>query len=210
MSITPNGHQDGSPPRRYRFDDRVSTAVQTSASALSLSSNHSGRRLVLMAGLTILLLWGLLYVIFRDWRARYRARASFGATQVAPLIDALADAVPPGVDPGDWREAVAETHAMLRTVTASNLLDLQQMQSLRTELEQTVARARAHPETARDEMAGVWNMMDDRAAFVFRDGRSASGERHPRPKILLPRPEQGRTRRPGMFPRQGSRSGWKA
>jgi hypothetical protein len=198
MIPTPNGHQDGSPSRRYRVDDLISTLAQTPSSTSSPSSNHSGRRLVVVAGLTILLLWGLLYVIFRDWLARYRARASFGATQVVPVIDGLADAVPPGVDPGDWRAAVRETHAMLRTVTASNLLDLQQMQSLRTELEQTVVRARTHPETARDELAGVWNMMADRAEFVFRDGRSESGERHPRPKILPPRPGNGRTRHPGI------------
>jgi hypothetical protein len=119
--------------------------------------------------------------------------------------------VPPGVDPGDWREAVRETHDMLRTVTASNLLGLQQMQSLRAELEQTVSRARAHPDTALDELAGVWNMVADRAEFVLKDGRSASGERHPRPRILPPRPGRGKTqspRSPALSPsRPEARSG---
>ena len=191
MTSTPNGHQDGSPSRRFRLDELTSNSIHTTAAQGSpaLPPAHSGRRFVLGAGLVLLLLWGALYLIFRDWRARYNERARFGATQVAPVIDALADTPPPGVTAGDWREAVRETHDLLVTVTGSNLLDRQQMLSLRQELEQTVARAQAHPETARDELAGVWNLVADRAGFVFRDGRSASGMRHVRPRILPPRPE---------------------
>jgi hypothetical protein len=191
MTTTPNGHQDGSPPRRFRLDELASNSVQATAAqgSLALPSAHSGRRFVLGAGLVLLLIWGALYLIFRDWRARYNERAQFGATQVAPVIDALADTPPPGVTAGDWRQAVRETHDLLVTVTGSNLLDRQQMLSLRQELEQTVARAQAHPETARDELAGVWNLVADRAEFVFRDGRSATGMRHIRPRILPPRAE---------------------
>jgi hypothetical protein len=191
MTSTPNGHQNGSPSRRFRLDELTSNSVQTAAAqgSLALPRAHSGRRFVLGAGLVLLLLWGALYLVFRDWRSRYNERAQFGATQVAPVIDALADTPPPGVTAGDWRNAVRDTHDLLVTVTGSNLLDRQQMLSLRQELEQTVARARAHPETARDELAGVWNLVADRAEFVFRDGRSASGMRHVRPRILPPRPE---------------------
>ena len=56
-----------------------------------------------------------------------------------------------------------------------------QMRRLRAELDQAVARARAHPETALDELAAIWNVQADRAEFLFKDGRSASGDRHPRP-----------------------------
>ena len=132
MASRPNGHQEGPASRRFRFDDLTSTGVHSPAiSPSGASSAHSGRRLVLVAGATILLLWGTLYVVFRDWRARYRARADFGATQVAPVIDALARVTPPGVDELAWRDAVRETHSMLVTVTGANLLDVRQMQSLR-------------------------------------------------------------------------------
>jgi hypothetical protein len=192
MTSTPNGHQDGSPSpsRRFRLDELTSNSIHTAAAQgpPALPPAHSGRRFVIGAGLVLLLLWGALYLVFRDWRARYNERAQFGATQVAPVIDTLADTPPPGVTTRDWREAVRETHDLLVTVTGSNLLDRQQMLSLRQELEQTVARARAQPETARDELAGVWNLVADRAEFVLRDGRSASGMRHIRPRILPPRP----------------------
>src|SRR5437588_12449227 len=175
MTSTPNGHQDDSPPRRFRLDELTSNSIHTTAAQGSpaLPPAHSGRRFVLGAGLVLLLIWGALYLFFRDWRARYNERARFGATQVAPVIDALADTPPPGVSAGDWREAVRETHDLLVTVTGSHLLERQQMLSLRQELEQTVARAQAHPKTSRDELAGVWNLVADRAEFVLRDGRSA-------------------------------------
>ena len=199
MASRPNGHQDGSTSRRFRFDDLTSTSVRPSASApAAASSLHSGRRLVLVAGATILILWGCLYLIFRDWRSRYRARAQFGATQVAPVIDALAGIEPPGVDGQAWRDAVRETHSMLVSVTGANLLDVRQMQSLRAELEQAVARARARPETARDELAGVWNAMSTRAEFLLQEGSSGRRKAHPRPAILPPRPAKRRSPRSDM------------
>jgi hypothetical protein len=189
MTTGPNGREDGLPSQRVRHDHQVSAVVRThDRSSSAFSADHSGRRLVLTAGAVMLVLWASLYLVFRDWRARYRARASYGAVQVAPVIDQLAEIIPPGVNPSTWREAVRQTHVMLVTVTSSNLLDLPQMQSLRAELQQTVARAQARPETACEELAAVWNTMADRAEFIFRDGRSANGERHPRPKILPPRP----------------------
>jgi hypothetical protein len=192
MPTAHNGHHDGPAPRRLRFDDLASTLVRPPArpGPFVPSTRHSGRRLVLVAGCAFLLLWGALYLVFRDWRQRYRARAAYGATQVAPVIDALADAVPPGVNPDEWKGAVRDTHALLITVTGANLLDLKEMRSLRGELEQVVARARARPDSAREELAGVWDRIEDRAGFVLRDARSASGERHPRPGILPPPPKK--------------------
>ena len=93
MTTPPNGHQDGSPPRRFRPLELTSNSIQAAAArgSLTLPPAYSGRRFVLGAGLVLLLLWGTLYLIFRDWRARYNERARFGATQVVPVIDALAD-----------------------------------------------------------------------------------------------------------------------
>jgi hypothetical protein len=68
---------------------------------------------------------------------------------------------------------------MLVTLTASNLLDLDQMRDLRADLAARVARARARPETARSELAGLW---DDLAA---RAGPNLVN-RHPRPGLLSP------------------------
>ena len=90
-----------------------------------------------------------------------------------------------------WRDAIDKTRAMLTTVVGSNLLDLDDMDQLRAELDQCVARAQAHPESARTELAAIWDHMADRAEFLFQDSRSPTQDRHVRPKILPERPEKG-------------------
>jgi len=150
--------------------------------ATSLPPSHSGKRFVILACLALLLVWGTLQVAFRMWRANYRERAEFGATQVAPTIDPLASLVPPGTNANAWREAVAETHRALVTLTASNLLDLAQMQSLRADLQKRVDRARAHPEQSWDELAHLWDHLETLAAPIL-------SVRHPRPKLLRPTTE---------------------
>jgi hypothetical protein len=77
---------------------------------------------------------------------------------------------------------------MLISVTGANLLDLDQMASLRQELVVIVQRAQSRPETARDELAGIWNAMAERAEFVLQMGTSERHKGHPRPAILPPRP----------------------
>ncbi|HMB05158.1 MAG TPA: hypothetical protein VKP69_15645 [Isosphaeraceae bacterium] len=181
MATAWNGNRGPQPARRLRFDGQV-RPHHVEGSGSGAPTGHSGRRFVTLAVLGVLVLWGVLTLVFRDWRARYRARAAFGATQVATAIDPLAEVVPPGIAPDAWRRAVAETHAMLVTLTASNLLDLAQMRALRGEVLARVARAR--PETARDELAGLWDGLSDRAEPVL-------GTRHPRPKLLPPRPPNG-------------------
>lgn len=148
---------------------------------------HSGRRFVIVAALILIVVWGTLQVVFRVWRAGYRNRAAFGATQVAPAIDPLVKVVPPGVEPSAWREAVVETHEALVTLTAANLLELSQMKRLRDEVAARVARAR--PETARDELAGLWNDLANQAGPIL-------DARHSRPKLLPPRPAVDPRRRP--------------
>jgi hypothetical protein len=171
-----NGSPGNRPARRLRFDEYPSAR---GASGRPGEAGVSGRRAVVGGVLTLAILAGGLALAFRDWRARYRERAAFGAGQVATAIDPLAGVVPPGV-PGDaWRRAVADAHAMLVTLTASNLLDLDQMRDLRADLAARVARARARPETARAELAGLW---DDLAA---RAGPNLVN-RHPRPGLLSP------------------------
>jgi hypothetical protein len=202
MSSARNGQDQTyrEPSRRLRFDDLASIAARDDPGAGAASSHallgrgHSGRRFVLVAGLALLLLWGMLYVVFRDWRARYRARALYGASHVVPAIDPLAALAPAGVDPAAWRDAVDQTRTMLTTVTSSNLLDVHDMDRLRAEVDGYVARARQDPETALVVLAEIWNDMADRAEFLFKDNRSKDGDRHPRPKILPPKRDKPRAR----------------
>jgi hypothetical protein len=193
MSSSANGRQGSprEPLRRLRYDDLSAILARSSARVPGppgapaspwLPRSHSGRRFVILAALAVLAIWGVLDLVFRDWRARYRRRAAYGASHVAPAIDPMAETVPPGVDPAAWRDAVSRTHDMLRTVAASNLLGLDEIQRLRAELDAAVARAR--PETARAELAAVWDAIADRAEFLLKDGRSADGERHRRPDVL--------------------------
>lgn len=149
-----------------------------------LGRSYSGRRFVVLGVIVVLFVWGSLYLVFREWRARYRVRASFGATRVAPAIDAFAGIAPPGVEPTRWRDAVNRTHAMLVTITASNLLGLSEMQALRGELDRSAAHAQGHPEAAVGELAAIWDNMSERGEFLLRDTRSLTGDRHPRPEIL--------------------------
>jgi len=48
----------------------------------------------------------------------------------------------------------------------------------------SVDRAVAEPDAALSELAGVWDSLADRAAFILRDIRAADGRRHIRPAIL--------------------------
>jgi hypothetical protein len=198
MSSARNGQQVGGrdrnhvPIRRLRYDDLASIVArcQPPGSALAtatpglLARSHSGRRFVVVAVLSVLMIWGVFALVFREWRIRYRDRAIYGVTEVVPAIDPLAAIVPPGVDPITWRDAVSRTHALLVTVTASNLLDVKQMGELRAELDAVVARAREQPDTARAELTALWDALAERAEFLFKDSRSRDGDRHPRPKVL--------------------------
>jgi hypothetical protein len=207
----PGDHHD--PIRRLRYDDLPAIMEQGSArrprsegwKSYPIMSwrgrSYSGRRFVIVAVLAVLVIWGLLYAVFREWRARYRVRAAYGASQVVPAIDPLAEVIPPGIDPAKWRDAVDRTHAMLLTVTGSNLLGLAEMRDLRDELDRTVFRARARPETAVDELAAVWDDMSERGEFLLKDTRPLKEDRHPRPGIL---PSYGKDRvAPALDPLAG-------
>ena len=199
MSGSHNGQsqEDRGPARRVRIDDLAAIVLRNSPGPTgtttreALEGGHSGRWFVLVAGMTVLLIWGTLYLFFRDWRARYRERALYGKTHVVPTIEPLRPLLPPKVDPVAWREAVDETRAMLVTVTGSNLVDVKAMDALRIELSQHVRRAVGQPSKAVEELAEIWNEVADRGEFLFRDSRSLSGERHARPQIL---PSYGATR----------------
>lgn len=151
--------------RRLRFDANTAVAPPL---------GHSGRRFVTSAVVTVLLVWGGLYLVFRDWRSRVLARAAYGARVVAPTVDPLAQLVPANVPEDDWRQAVAQTHELLVALTAANLLDHAQMEQLCAELTTRVAAAR--PETARRVLKAIWDDLCARAGPVL--------ARRARPSVL--------------------------
>ncbi len=163
------------PARRLRFDGYP---LDREATTRLRIAGHSGRRAVITGVLATMVLAGGLALAFREWRVRYRARADFGATQVATAIDPLAGVVPPEVSKTEWRRTVAEAHSMLVTLTASNLLDLSDMRALRADLAQRVDRAR--PQTARADLAALWDELARRAGPNL-------VKRHPCPKLLSQR-----------------------
>jgi hypothetical protein len=172
-----NGNAGNRPVRRLRFDGYPPN-LERQTTARPRVGGHSGRRAVIAVVLAIMVLAGGLALAFRDWRIRYRARAAFGARQVASAIDPLAELVPPGFSRGAWRRTVAEAHAMLVTLTASNMLDLSDMYALRADLAARVRRAR--PETARADLAALWDELARRAGPNL-------VKRHPRPESLSER-----------------------
>jgi hypothetical protein len=161
MATASDGRRRRSSTRRLRFDPSV--VAEQVDEPLELPG-HSGRRFVTLAILTLLLLWGSLYLAFREWRSRYSARAAYGRIHVATAIDPIARFVPPGISDGAWTQAVAETHNMLVDVTGANLLDLNQMKALRDEVQARVARTR--PETALHELADLWDELGANAGPV--------------------------------------------
>ena len=112
----------------------------------------SGRRFVILAVIAVLVIWGSLYLVFRERPVRDRERAAYGASQVCAVIDAFAEVKPPVVDPARWRDAVARTHDLLVAVTASNLLGIEEMRDLRRTRPRR--RPRAGPTGHGDRRAG--------------------------------------------------------
>lgn len=134
----------------------------------------SGRVLVTVGMVALLVVWGSLNVTFRQWKERYRARATFGATVVAGAIDPLAAVVPPDESPDAWCQAVTDTHAMVVALTAANVLDVSQMNDLGARIRDRVAFAK--PETSRTVLAGLWDELERQAGPII--------GRHPRPRLL--------------------------
>ena len=153
-------------------------------------TSWSGRWTVAVFVALVLAGWFALDQAFRAWTARYQARAAFGFTQVAPSVDPLAPLNPPGIPPGVWRAAVADTHALLVALCGSGVLDQTEMEQLRHHLITEVEQATAHPEQARAILARVWDQIEHDAGpaiapdLVPPPAGSRQSRRHPRP----PRP----------------------
>lgn len=137
----------------------------------------SGRVFVTAVVLVVLLVWGSLNLVFRQWRAGYRARAAYGDRVVVTPIEPLASVAPTGEDPDAWRSAVGETRAMLKTLTGSNVLDEPHMRVLGELIAAEVRLAR--PDDARARLTAIWDAAEAGAGPVVTS-------RHPRPLLLCP------------------------
>jgi hypothetical protein len=190
MSIRGDGSTARPSARRWRLDDRAPSPLNDPSRP---AARVSGRRVVLAIVATILAIWLGLHLAFRGWKARYQARAEFGASRVAPIVDPLASTLPTNLDPTAWRAAVADTHAMLLALTSAGVLDESQMDDLRRDVAARVAGAR--PETARQTLADLWDDLERKAGPIIAPDpktppanarHAARNPRPARPKILGP------------------------
>lgn len=177
MRTTSNGETGNGHVRRYRVDPRDKTL-----GAHAAESRHSGRLLIVCGVAGLLVLWGVLFLIFQDWRARYRELAKYGETQVAPTVEVLSDQIPPGVDPKAWRDAVTDTRSMLVVVTSAGQLDRLKMEALRDDLVKRFADVR--PETALQELGRLWDEMEAKAGPVVTRKPTRPPYPPDRPKLL--------------------------
>jgi hypothetical protein len=180
--------------RRFRLDESV-----TGPSALPRGGRGtSGRVVVLAIAAAVLLLWGALTLAMSRWKADYLAKAEYGRSRVATVVDGFSRLSPPDVPAEAWARAVADTHQMLVALTASGLLDRPAMDGLRSELMARVDRSK--PETALAELSGLWDEVETKAGPVVApsgpvpdSSRHASRTPRPaRPAILGPTADPGR------------------
>lgn len=125
----------------------------------------SGRVVVICACVVVLCIWGGLTLGMRAWKADYESKAEFGRTQIAPLVDPLAEMVPVGVEPAAWAAAVQDTHKMLHALTAASLLDMKMLEDLKSKLETQVNSAK--PETVQAMLTELWDDQIKKAGPVM-------------------------------------------
>jgi hypothetical protein len=147
-----------------------------------LGRARSGRWFVVGAVVTIIVLWAALFLIFRDWRARHRELAAFGAREVAALVDPLADLVPPSVDPKQWRKAVVATHGMLEVATGSGTIDRAGLEQLRDKLRTRFAKVT--PDSVAGELSTLWDEMQKQVGPILSGNSSRPPFCPARPKLL--------------------------
>lgn len=180
MSI--NGYGDGesaSEGGKTRLDPRLATVR---LDPTLFQKRYSGRRLVSIGVLVILVIWGSIYALFRDWRSKYYARVStgraFAEAKLAPIVEPLADTIPPGIDPKSWEDAIAATSAMLGTLAGSGQMTEIQLEKLASDVSRRIQRSRV--ETIQADLIELWDDMQQ--------GGPASVVSIERPRELIPTP----------------------
>jgi len=148
----------------------------------TLGRSIPGRWFVVGAALTIVLIWAVVFGVFREWRARHRELAAFGASEVATLVDPLAETVPPEVNAKAWRRAIEATHGMLVVATASGTIDHEEMRTLRHDLQARFAADT--PETVKADLTKLWDDMRTRVGPILSGQPSRPPFCPPRPRLL--------------------------
>ncbi len=138
------------------------------------------------AALSLVVVGGLIYASFLDWRARHQELVAYGREQVAPTVAPLVDIKPPGVPAEDWQQAVADTRALIEALTAAGVLDRPRMEALKAELEAKVAAAT--PETAVATLRALWDDLERRAGPVLNREFLRPPQPPTRPAILQAKP----------------------
>ncbi len=162
-----------------RLDPRLATVR---IDPTLFQKRYSGRRLVSIGLLVILVIWGTIYAIFRDWRTKYYARVTagraFAEAKLAPIVEPLAEKIPPGVDPKAWEDAIAATSAMLSTLAGSGQMTEIQLAKLASDVSRRIEQA--HVETIQADLIELWDDMQQ--------GGPASVVSITRPRELVPTP----------------------
>jgi len=142
--------------------------VETSKSASDKTGSAwtgSGRKFVLGLVLAILMLWGLLYLGFRSWKAGYEGRATAGRAAAA-RIRPLTQARPPSVEIWVWEDTVDHAEAMLIALTGSNLLSVAQIQELTGQIDELTRQATEDPAKSIPLLKEFWDALSKRSGPV--------------------------------------------
>lgn len=156
---SPSGNGHGRDPlggdarKTVRVDDRAD-APEIDV----LGPRHAGRSFVVALGVVLAALALALVVLFRQWRDRQGELADYGARNLATAVRPLADRVPPGIGPEEWARVVDQTRVALEILSATGVLELGQMQTLRRDLIRRIDPAR--PENAATILEGIWTSLE--------------------------------------------------
>lgn len=144
----------------------------------------NGRRFILGSLAALVTTWAILFAILAPWMRTRDTRIRFGVREVAPLVLKFQQVEPPGVEPRDWDRALSDTRMLVVDAATPGKLTVEEETALRDEIQAALDRARARPETAVRELAGVWDRLAAAAEKVRPAGSQDLDRSHPRPPIL--------------------------
>ena len=128
-------------------------------------SGTSGRRFIILFTIAVLIFWASLWLGFRAWKSGYDLKAQAGR-ETARHIRKLVESRPTGVSVNVWEDTVDHAEAMLIAVTGSNLLNYQQIEALKIEIDQRVEAARRDPNQGPSILKELWDELAKRAGPV--------------------------------------------
>ncbi len=136
----------------------VSDMESEVASPTTDKQGVSGRLIVIVAAIVVMILWLSLFVHSRFvYGPRVREIAAYGRETVAPTVDRLIELDPDGISPAIWKDIVKDTRALLVDVTASNLPNISRVEQLDRWADQLEAIvSQADDDSATEALAAIW------------------------------------------------------